>query len=379
MNINKDMVKKALLIISVSLLLYFGLNHFDKVSDVIAGLLKVFSPFLLGLCFAFVINVLMRPLEKCWDKLFAKCKKSWVTKVKRPICMLLSIVVMLGVVFIVVFMLIPQIEQTVARIVDVFPSYMAKIEVWWNGIRATLESYSITLPQFDLNLDELAQWLSGLLSEKGDAFVNTTVNITTSIITVVFNVVLGLVFSIYVLAQKEKLGVQCRRVISAYLPKRRVDRLLEILALTSSTFTKFVTGQLTEAVIIGCLCCIGMSIFRMPYAPMISVLIGFTALIPVYGSFIGTGLGAFFILMVEPMKALWFIVFIIVLQQVEGNLIYPKVVGKSVGLPGIWVLMAVTIGGSLFGFLGMLISVPVSSVLYSLLRQSVNSRLTPRP
>jgi len=379
LNLNKDVVKKILLIVTVTLLLYFGLNHFDTVTEAFNALVEVLSPFLLGLCFAFVINVLMRPLEKLWDKGSGKSRRRWPAGLRRPVCMLLSILVMLGVVFIVVFMLIPQIEQTVGRIANVFPDYMTTVELWWNNLRATLESYSISLPAMNMNISDLAQKLGQLLSERGNAFLNTTVGITTSIFKVLFNIVLGLIFSIYVLSQKEKLAGQCRRVIRAYLPARRVDRFLEICQLVNSTFTKFVTGQLTEAVIIGCLCFLGMTVLRLPYAPMISVLIGFTALIPVYGSFIGTGLGAFFILMDTPVKAVWFVGFIIVLQQLEGNLIYPKVVGKSVGLPGIWVLTAVTIGGSVFGFLGMLISVPVCSVLYSLLRQSVHHRLDTAP
>jgi len=375
LNLNKDAVKKILLIAAVTLLLYFGLSHFGAVQSAFNGLVSVLSPFLLGLCFAFVINVLMHPMEKQWDRWSARSRKKWPAGPRRPVCMLLSIVLMLGVVFIVVFMLIPQIEQTVGRVVSVFPDYMTNIEQWWNGLRTTLESYSISLPAMNMNISDLAQRLTQILSERGNAFLNTTVGITTSIFKVLFNIVLGIIFSIYVLSQKEKLASQSKRVLRAYLPARRVDRFLEICSLVNATFTEFVTGQLMEAVIIGCLCFLGMTVLRLPYAPMIAVLVGFTALIPMYGSFIGTGLGAFFILMDTPIKAVWFVLFIIVLQQLEGNLIYPRVVGKSVGLPGIWVLVAVTVGGSVFGFLGMLISVPACSVLYSLLRESVHRRL----
>ena len=182
------------------------------------------------------------------------------------------------------------------------------------------------------------------------------------------------VFAFYLLAQKEKLGRQVKKASNAILKPKPAQNLTNVTKLTNSVFTKFITGQFTDACIIGVLCFIGMLIFRMPYAAIISVLIGFTALIPIFGAFIGAGVGAFLILLESPVKAFWFIVFIIILQQIEGNLIYPKVVGKSVGLPGIWVLVAVTVGGSLAGVLGMLFSVPVSTVLYVLFKEFVNNK-----
>jgi predicted PurR-regulated permease PerM len=191
----------------------------------------------------------------------------------------------------------------------------------------------------------------------------------------VFNAVLGFVFSLYVLASKEKLGANLCKTLTALLPEKKVERVTEIAALSDKTFTNFVTGQLTEALVIGALCFIGMLIFGMPYAVVVSVLVGFTALIPVFGAFIGTGVGAFLILMVDPMKALWFVVFIIVLQQLEGNLIYPRVVGKSVGLPGLLVLAAVTVGSGVGGILGMLLAVPVCSVIFTVCAQAIDARL----
>ena len=188
------------------------------------------------------------------------------------------------------------------------------------------------------------------------------------------DIVLGIVFAIYLLAQKENLGRQTKKSIRAIFGEERAKKIVDFSSLTNSVFTKFVTGQLTEACIIGVLCFIGMLIFGMPYAGIISILVGFTALIPIFGAFIGTGIGAFLILLENPLKAIWFVIFIIVLQQLEGNLIYPRVVGKSVGLPGIWVLAAVTIGGGLFGVMGMLFSVPICSVLYVMFREYVNRK-----
>ena len=204
--------------------------------------------------------------------------------------------------------------------------------------------------------------------------LDTTVTVTTSIVSAIVNVVLGVVFAIYLLAQKENLIRQTNKVVHTIFKSEVADRLERLAKLVHSVFTKFVTGQLTEAVIIAVLCFIGMLIFRMPYAGMVSVLIGFTALIPMFGAFIGTAIGAFLILFESPVKAIWFVVFIIILQQLENNLIYPKVVGKSVGLPGIWVLCAVTIGGSAFGILGMLFSVPICSVMYVLFKNYINRK-----
>lgn len=374
MELNKKNVKVILLIISASILLLWGLNHLDFVLSIIGGAFSVIAPFIVGLCLAFIFNVLLRPLEGLWDKIFKKKKKTkFILKLKRPVCLVLSILIIMAVIFILLFMIIPEITRTVSAIASSVPSYLEKIEVWWIQLKELLEQYSIVLPSFDLDFNKIAETVTNFLKTSG--LINKTVDITGSIFSGIFNMVLGLVFSIYILASKEKLGANTKKTLLAFLPKEKVEKAVDLAALSNKTFTNFITGQLTEAVIIGILCFIGMLIFRMPYALTISVLVAFTALIPVFGAFIGTAIGAFLILMVEPIKALWFIIFIIVLQQIEGNLIYPKVVGKSVGLPGIWVIIAVTVGSGLFGVLGMLLSVPVVSVLYTVIKEFINKRL----
>lgn len=343
--------------------------------EIFKGLFGVIAPFLIGLCFAFIINVLLRPIEKIWDRLMCNRSGKFLKKLKRPVCLILSTLIIAGVIFIILFMVVPEIQRTISIIIDMFPQYIIRMEQWWADLTAFLSNFAIVLPQPELNLNELGKMADDFFTESGRSFVDKTLDITTSIFSGVFNVTLGLVFSFYVLSQKETLGRHMKKLLYAYLTSEKVDRVLEFSALTKKTFTNFVTGQLTEALIIGTLCFIGMLVFRMPYAAMISVLVGFTALIPVFGAFFGTVVGAFLILVVDPIKALWFILFIIVLQQLEGDIIYPKVVGKSVGLPGIWVLAAVTIGGSAFGVLGMLLSVPVCSVFYCMAKQAVNHRL----
>lgn len=377
MELNKSNIKKLLFIICISLTFFWGLNHMTVVAEFLKGIINVISPFLLGLCFAFITNVIMRPVEKTWEKIFSKKKKRadfWM-KIKRPVSMIISILIIVGVIFILAFMIIPEITTTIASIGVKVNGFIDGVEKNWPQIQAFLEKYAIVLPELNLDISGIAVKISEYISKIGPSFINKTVGLTGSIFSAIFDGVLGFVFSIYILSQKEKIGRNLKKTLQALLSQQRVNRIVEIATLSDRCFTNFVTGQLTEALIIGVLCFIGMKIFGMDYALAISGLIGFTALIPVFGAFIGIGVGAFLLLMVDPMKALWFVIFILVLQQVEGNLIYPRVVGKSVGLPGIWVLAAVTIGGGLFGMLGMLTGVPIVSILYALGKEAINKRL----
>lgn len=368
MELSKKAVKRILLIITFTVLLIWAIYNHKLLFKYIGELYSLISPFVIGLCIAYVVNVIMRPIERLWMKLLSKCKGKWVEKMKRTICLLLSILLVIGIILAVIFIIMPELSDSVSSLVSMVPSYVSEVESWWEALVLRLDKYGVELPQFSFDTDKFIQ----ILKDGGTAVLNTTLSATTSIVTAVINIVLALAFSIYVLAQKETLKRQSKKVLAKLMKPEKMQKLLDMLDLINRTFTNFITGQLTEAVIIGVLCFIGMSIFRMPYAPAISVLVGFTALIPVFGAFIGTAIGAFLILLVKPIQAVWFVVFIIVLQQFEGNLIYPKVVGKSVGLPGIWVLVAVTIGGNAMGVVGMLISVPLCSVLYVVARNAVN-------
>lgn len=370
MELSKKTVKRILLIITFTVLLIWAIYNHKLLFKYIGELYSLISPFVIGLCIAYVVNVIMRPIERLWMKLLSKCKGKWVEKMKRPICLLLSILLVIGIILAVVFIIMPELSDSVSSLVSMVPSYVSEVASWWEALALRLDKYGVELPQFSFDTDKFIQ----ILKDGGTAVLNTTLSATTSIVTAVINIVLALAFSIYVLAQKETLKRQSKKVLAKLMKPEKMQKLLDMLDLINRTFTNFITGQLTEAVIIGALCFIGMSIFRMPYAPAISVLVGFTALIPVFGAFIGTAIGAFLILLVKPIQAVWFVVFIIVLQQFEGNLIYPKVVGKSVGLPGIWVLVAVTIGGNAMGVVGMLISVPLCSVLYVVARNAVNGK-----
>ncbi len=369
MNQDKFPTKRILGIITFALLLYWALLHPSQVGAILSGLFALVSPFVLGFAIAFIVNVPLRGLEGLWDK-HAKTQKG-----KRPVCLVASLVILVGIVFALFFIVVPALGESFANLAAQIPQYVRQLEALYVSLTELLAQHNIVLPSLDLDLEAIYTAVLNFFTNYGQALVDTTVGVTTSIVSVVVNFVLAFVFSLYVLAQKEALMGQGRKVVTALLPQRWADKTLEVATLTNKTFSNFVTGQLTEAVILGSLCFLGMTLLRIPYAAVVSVLIGFCALIPIFGAIIGAIVGAFLILLVAPMKALWFLIFLIILQQLEGNLIYPRVVGKSVGLPGIWVLAAVTIGGNAFGLVGMLLNVPVSSVLYTLFREFVNHRL----
>lgn len=373
--LNKKTMRFILTIVTFTLLLSWVLNHTSSFTGILGSFLSLLSPFLIGACLAFIINTLLKPLEKLWDKVPQKKRTKLFSKAKRPVCLTFSTLIVFGVVFLVLFMIIPQLVETIAAFANMLPQYIKNLEGLLDKLMAALEKYNIVIPSFDLNWGKVGEVLNNFLNNYADSFINKTVDITTSIVTVIVNFVIAVFFSLYVLSQKEKIGKHLRRLLYAIRPKRKAEKIIAFTKLTSDTFTKFVTGQLLEAVIIGVLCFIGMLILRLPYAAIISVLVGFTALIPVFGALFGTAIGALLILLVDPTKALWFIVFIVVLQQIEGNLIYPKVVGKTVGLPGILVLVAVTIGGGAAGIVGMLFSVPVCTVLYCVYKEFVAKKI----
>ena len=347
-------------------------NHFDLLLRILRAILSILSPILIGLILAFILNLLLNPLERLWDKLFLKeSSKPIVKKLRRPICLLLSFLIVLGVIFAVCFVVIPRLGSTVVDMVNTISDYVKTLDVRYDDLRVSLEQYAITLPEIDLGKNDLLTKLTDLLAK---ALLNTTISFTTSVLSAVVNLLMGVVFSIYILAQKETLARQLKKLLYLTFPEQKVTPFLAFLGRVSRTFSQFITGQTIEAVILGTLVLLGMLILRLPYAPVIAVLVGVTALIPILGSWIGAIVGALLILPVSFMKAIWFVVFLIVLQQIEGNLIYPHVVGKSVGLPGIWVFFAVIVGSGLGGVAGMLLGVPVCAVIYDEVRRAMRKK-----
>ena len=379
MELNKKNIKRVLLLIACAILLYWGLNNLSVLGGLLSSILSLFSPLLIGVGIAYVMNLLLMAIERLWDKALKKAPELWRVKLKRPICLTLAFLLFLGIIFAIIFILIPRLEEAGTTLVANVPTYITQIQGWWDNLTAFAADHGITLPELSMNVEDATKFITKLLTSNGDNVVNTTINITTSILGALVNVLLALVFSVYMLAQKEKLLAQSKRLLLAALPQKAGERTMHILKLTNGAFSSFVTGQVTEAFILGTLCCLGMLILRLPYALPVSVIISFTSLIPIFGAWIGAATGAFLIVFVSPVKALTFLVFLLILQQVEGNLIYPKVVGKSVGLPGLWVLAAVTVGGGAFGVLGMLLGVPVCSVIYALVQDYLRAQPAQQP
>ena len=355
--------------------MWWLVNHFNLLLTLVDTVLGILSPILIGLILAFVLNLLLVPLERLWNKLFLKeNSRPVVRKLRRPICLLLSFLIVLGVIFAVCFVVIPRLGSTVVEMVNTVTAYVKTLDVRYDDLRAALEQYSITLPEIDLGKSDLLTKITDLVAKGGSALLNTTIGVTTSVLSAVVNLLMGVVFSIYILAQKETLARQLKKLLYLTFPEQKVTPFLAFLGRVSRTFSQFITGQTIEAVILGTLVLLGMLILRLPYAPVIAVLVGVTALIPILGSWIGAIVGALLILPVSFMKAIWFVVFLIVLQQIEGNLIYPHVVGKSVGLPGIWVFFAVIVGSGLGGVAGMLLGVPVCAVIYDEVRRAMRKK-----
>lgn len=358
--------KELMQLIFFTICIIFAFIYIEYIWQFITYIVKLFMPFIIGVCIAFVLNVLMNVVEKKWLK---KCKLS--DKAKRTISLIISIGLILLFLVLILFLIIPNLQDAVVIFADNLPSYS-------NSIKELLEEFNVSSDVINDVvgvLKDVGTHLTNYIKNNSGNIIETTLGVASSVVSSITNFVIGFIFAIYCLAAKEKLVKQIKKLCNAYLPKKAIKKIYDIANHANKVFSNFVSGQCTEAIIIGILCFIGMLILRIPYASVISVLVGVTALIPVFGAFIGTFIGAFLIFMVNPLKALIFIIFIIVLQQFEGNLIYPRVVGKSVGLPAMWVLVAVTIGASIGGVAGMLLSVPIVSILYSIVATNVNSRL----
>lgn len=366
----KDKTRKdIIIIISYIALVIFALVNFSKIIAFLGKVISIFSPFLLGIILAFVLNVLNNFIEK---KIFGKIKPSKIwNKIKRPLCITLSLILVFLTIFFVMNLLIPQLKNSASLFTDTLPAYKEDII----GILNKFDVDESTVNKVGEYLDNFGKVITDYIKGNSKDVITVTTEVATSVVNIISKGIITLVFAIYMIAQKETLSRQINKVMKAYLKPKTINKINTVGTLANKTFSNFVTGQCLEALIFGSLVFVGMLIFRFPYASTIGVLLGFTALIPIFGAFIGTAIGFILIMMVSPVKSILFVVFIIVLQQIEGNLIYPRVVGKSIGLPGMWVLLSVTVGGSIGGILGMLIATPLCSLLYALFTKMVNDRL----
>ena len=375
MNIDKKTIRNLFLVAAGCICFYFILNETDKLSAAWSGLMGLLSPFLLGAAIAFILNVPMRGIE-------AKLGKIKSDGLRRATAILLTLLAFVVVIVGVVLLLIPQIGATFEILAPKMVAFFQRIQESILGFLKENPDLLNTVSSFvdleKLNLGGIIEKTMNLLGNSMSSIATSTLSVVGGITGALVDGLIGLVFAFYCLASKETLGRQGKKLLYAFLPERVSDETLRILALTNRTFSSFISGQCMEACILGGMFAVTLFILRMPYVTLISVLIAVTALIPLVGGFIGCFFGAFFILVNNPMQALIFVIVFLVLQQIEGNLIYPKVVGSSIGLPGMWVLAAVTIGGDLMGVVGMFLMIPLSSVVYTLLREITNKRLAKR-
>jgi predicted PurR-regulated permease PerM len=367
---NKQNVKYILLVVCGGIAFYCALTHLAAVVYAFGWVLGILAPFLLGGAIAFILNVPMRAIER---HLFPK--ERTMERCRRPLALLLTLLAVIGVLSLASCVIGPGVAEAVGTVGSQIPvalnrlqSQLMKLQEYWPQLEDLIGELRIDWQSLSKKIIDLAQSWGGSLLSSGGGLVG-------GVVSGVGTFVIGLIFSFYILMQKEKLSRQGRQVLYALLPERRADRTLEVLRLAGRTFSSFLSGQCLEACILGALFVVSMTLFRMPYALLVGVLIALTALIPIVGAFIGCGVGALLIAVTDPWKALIFIALFLVLQQIEGNLIYPHVVGSSVGLPSIWVLAAVTLGGKLMGITGMLFFIPLCSVLYALFRDYVKMRL----
>lgn len=385
MKLDRKNVRIILLIITFAVVLYTAAQNLAAIYGAVATVWNVFGVVITGLAMAFVLNV---PLKLFENRVFygmSEDRRPYVRKMRRPVSLVCALVVTLGVIVILIAVILPQLTATVAEVASQLPNYINSVVQWLKDFLAgfgitidALEDFSVDWEQVFSDLTTYLKEGSANVSESaasaGSSVVSTVTDVGGSVISTVMNTFLGLIVAVYVLAQKERIGHFMKRCIDAFLPHRASSAISRIASMASETFSNFVAGQFTDSCILGVLCYVCMRIFRFPYPEVISVVIGVTSLVPMVGSFVGEVIGALLILIVSPIKALLFIVMVLAIQQVDGAFIYPRIVGKSVGLPGVAVFCAVIVGGNVAGVLGSLLGVPVCALLYALLREAVDAR-----
>lgn len=371
-------LKKIRGLIVFTILILVGLWKYEIVLDAVGFLWSIVFPFALGGAIAFIINVPMSFIEK---KLFGAEKEERgkaAKKLARPVSLVLTIALVVSVLVLVLFVLVPQLGETFSALGQSISEFIPQMQNWMKDFTHNNSAVMEWVNSLEFKPDKMIQWGVDFLGSGAGSVMNTTVAAVGNIITGVTAFFIAFSFACYILIQKEKLHVQVRKVFFAFIPRRKAEVVLEVFSLTYKTFSNFLAGQCLEAVILGSMFVVSMSILKMPYALLIGVVISVTALIPIFGGLIGSTLGFIMIFMVSPKQAIFFVALFVILQQIEGNLIYPHVVGNSVGLPSIWVLAAVSIGGKMMGIVGMLIFIPLVSVVYALFREVVYLNLKKR-
>ena len=372
MESEKKDLRNLLKVIIIAIIIYWGINNFGIIGTVFGKIIEIVFPFILGGALAFILNIPMTFFENKLSKIKNKKRKSLINKnLIRFISLILAIIVITFILYLIINLIVPELIDIIKLLVSNIPYYAEEINKFINSNTENIQEIDSLISGMNFDTDSIKNELMEILS----SVLSSSVSLVMGVVGLITNLIIAIIFAIYILTSKEKLKNQVLRIIKAYCKKEKAIKIIEVGRITNKTFKNFLTVQALEATILGSLCIIGMLILKIPYAVPIGVLVGVTALIPVVGAFIGIIIGAILILSAEPIKVITFIIFVLILQQVEGNVIYPRVVGGSVGLPGMWVLVAVTVGGSLFGILGMLLGVPVFSVIYSMIKKDTGKRL----
>ena len=366
-----DKFKEYWGIVTYIIILAYVIFNFKNLISGAGNIIGIISPFIIGIAIAFVLNLIMVIFE---EKIFSFLdNKNYIkySKFKRPLSVALTFILVFVVILGLISFIIPQLIDSISTLTDAVPTYMKSFETLISKYVSHTEILNTIWNNFLSAWKEVLQFTGQILASSLSGVVNITLGFTSGL----FNFIISIFFAIYMLLNKEKLQLGIKKVLYAFSGKKLADKVMYLGKISNEAFSNYIGGQFIEAIIIGVLCFIGMIILRMPYALLISVIISVTALIPIFGAFIGTIPSAFIILIIDPMQAIWFIIFIIVLQQIEGNLIYPKVVGGSIGLPPIWVILAMVVGGNTFGLIGILLGIPIFSVIYKVFKEFVYKRL----
>lgn len=374
--IAKSFTKRMMFLIVFVIVLVYAVFHLKEVIGLINTGISMISSFLAGIVIAFILNIILKLFEeKVFKGLNQKNNKIW-EKCRRGVCILLSIIVITLFLVFVLFLVVPEVVSSLNKLIQSAPGYIKETSLFLMNLVNDLklpEDVRKQIESFFLNLDwnKIISMVTTVTGNLAGSLINAIVGITSG----AFSFLMSIIFAIYMLASKEKLILNVKRLVYAFLPKKTAVKVISVGSLANNIFAKFVAGQCTEALILGSLCYLGMSILRLDYALLISVLIAISGLVPIFGAYIAAVLGGLLLLLVNPVSALIFLIFYVILQNIEGNLIYPKVVGNSVGLPGIWVMLSLIVMGSIFGFVGLLIAVPTFSVIYSVIREMAFNRL----
>lgn len=375
MELNSKNIRKILFIIFCGAVIFSVIENFSNTLGFLGKAVGVFTPVIAALCIAFVLNVPMSLLETKVFAFLGKSKKSFVRGIRRPLCLILTYLLALGLLTLLVLVIIPDIVDTIIYLFERMPTFIVETRDWLEDLLYNFNISQDVIPEISIDWNGAIEAIKTWFNNSYSVIFNDAVSTTTSIFGGVFDGIFSLMISVYVLAQKEKIGVFVNKCIDRFIKPKTASYIRLVSSRAFEAFSRFIRGQFAECFILGTLCFIGMKIFGFPNAVIISVIVGITALVPVVGAISGGVIGGLLILITDPIKAILFIIYLIILQQLEGNLIYPKVMGKVVGIPGLLVVCAVLVGGNIGGVFGALIGVPICAVVYSLLRDAIE---TPR-